>query len=57
MNWKVILAALALIKELISYLSERKKCDCSKTKVHELKTITQEIAKARKEDKELNIKV
>ena len=57
MNWKVILAALALLKELIRYLSERKKCDCPKTKVHELKTITEKIAKARKEDKELNIQV
>lgn len=55
MNWKVILAGLSLLRELIKYLRERKKCDCPDTQAHTMRVITEQIKTARTENADLKI--
>lgn len=55
MNWQVILAGISLLRELLRYFKEQKKCSCPAKQVVMIKDIRAQVAKATAENKDLNI--
>lgn len=55
MNWRVILAGLSLLRELLAYLRKRKDCTCPKAQASEISKIRDDVAMATELDKDLEI--
>lgn len=55
MNWQVILAGISLLRELLRYFKEQKKCSCPTKQVAMIQDIRAQVAKATTENKDLNI--
>jgi hypothetical protein len=53
----ILKVALEVIKELLAYLRERRKCTCPEETAARLVTVRDSITEARKSDKDLNLTV
>ena len=52
MDWKVILTALSLLRELLKFLKERRNCKCNSEKARRLAFIRDQVKAANSEGRE-----